>query len=495
MTQQVHEPEQVHEQEQVQAVDAPDEAGGVDALKLKADGLSIVDVIRRVALTTTIAPHGRNESDFINWAAILAQARGFTMYAGATWLTVDEFWTPTIHESVPTYKKTEDDDAADDDDDDDLDEELTEMLGGAAFKVMEESSTPQETERPNPGKFVIERMIPTGMTLHALNFPAGMITPNVETLWMNEESLVLFNRTGDLINMMVFAASIDALLRVIALIKVQFPERKRPLVESIKGRPTIPINFWFLANMGQPESATRVLEVATYDEIKGNYPANIAAPMQEMMTFTPTSAGQLFIWLGPPGTGKSWAIRTLAWEWRKWCSFHYIIDPEQLINGPATYLTRLLLHDDTSSTRTQVSLSGSMTNAKVEEFWRMIVLEDTGELIGADAKTRAGAGLSRLLNAVDGMLGQGTRTLFLITTNESIDRLHEAVTRPGRCAGQLHFPLFKRGEANAWLEREKVTARASVDTSLAVLFEFKTKQHKIATVAKRERIGFTGAVA
>ncbi len=54
------------------------------------------------------------------------------------------------------------------------------------------------------------------------------------------------------------------------------------------------------------------------------------------------------------------------------------------------------------------------------ERWRMLVLEDTGELLSIDAKERAGRGLSRLLNAVDGLLGQGSRVLLLITTNEEL---------------------------------------------------------------------------
>ena len=51
-----------------------------------------------------------------------------------------------------------------------------------------------------------------------------------------------------------------------------------------------------------------------------------------------------------------------------------------------------------------------------ERGWRLLVLEDTGELLTPDAKTVIGQGLSRFLNVVDGLIGQGLRVLVLVTT-------------------------------------------------------------------------------
>jgi hypothetical protein len=55
----------------------------------------------------------------------------------------------------------------------------------------------------------------------------------------------------------------------------------------------------------------------------------------------------------------------------------------------------------------------------------------------ADAGSRTGQGLARLLNATGGMVGKGSKTLFVITTNEPISRFHQAVVRPGRCVSRL----------------------------------------------------------
>ena len=83
--------------------------------------------------------------------------------------------------------------------------------------------------------------------------------------------------------------------------------------------------------------------------------------------------------------------------------------------------------------------------------WRLIVLEDAGELMGASARSHMGQALSRMLNLTDGLLGQGRKVLVAITTNEDIARLHPAVVRPGRCLARIEVPALPFGEAANWL--------------------------------------------
>ena len=42
--------------------------------------------------------------------------------------------------------------------------------------------------------------------------------------------------------------------------------------------------------------------------------------------FRPSGSGQLLLWHGPPGTGKTSALRALARSWVSWCHVHYITD-------------------------------------------------------------------------------------------------------------------------------------------------------------------------
>ncbi len=48
------------------------------------------------------------------------------------------------------------------------------------------------------------------------------------------------------------------------------------------------------------------------------------------------AAGKLILWHGPPGTGKTWALRAILREWRGWAEAHYILDPENFFSNPRT---------------------------------------------------------------------------------------------------------------------------------------------------------------
>lgn len=116
------------------------------------------------------------------------------------------------------------------------------------------------------------------------------------------------------------------------------------------------------------------------------------------------------------------------------------------------------------------------------------MLEDTGELLRADAKEQTGQGLSRLLNVVDGLLGQSGRALFLLTTNEDLRRLHPAVARPGRCAQRLEFGALAVDEANEWLRLHGSEERVSTPATLAELFALRDGFDRHA--ARRAPVGF-----
>ncbi len=78
------------------------------------------------------------------------------------------------------------------------------------------------------------------------------------------------------------------------------------------------------------------------------------------------------------------------------------------------------------------------------------MLEDAEALLRKDT---AGPAMGKLLNLADGLLGQGLRCLFLITTNEAVAAIHPALVRPGRCLAQVGFGPLSVTEATSVLGR------------------------------------------
>jgi hypothetical protein len=228
------------------------------------------------------------------------------------------------------------------------------------------------------------------------------------------------------------------------------------------------VRVWFWSGgssaVGGAYRSMRRLEMPPLDAIRDNYPPTVLESLARLASIHPPDLppGRLILWHGAAGTGKTWALRALGREWREWCDLQYVTDPERLLGGDGSYMMELLLgadepdwipdHDDESSR------------------WRLLVLEDAGELLAVDAPARVGLGFSRLLNTVDGLIGQGTRALVLVTTNEPLGKLHPAVTRAGRRLAETEFTALAREEAQCWLAARGVDRAPSGPTSIADLY-------------------------
>lgn len=229
----------------------------------------------------------------------------------------------------------------------------------------------------------------------------------------------------------VSATSEEALAKAVADIRARCP-----MEEPRAGR--VPMEFWYAAGHCH-KHVLRLIDAPVWDNVAGHYAAPVRARLDRLVAMpVPTAGGRLLLWHGPPGTGKTSAIRALARAWAGWCRTLFVVDPERFL-ADAGYLMAVLLGAD------------DYDEDEESPRWRLIVIEDADELLRVDAKRAAGQSLSRLLNVTDGLIGQGVKTLVLITTNEPLGRLHPAVIRPGRCLAEIEFPPLGPLEASALL--------------------------------------------
>ncbi len=218
---------------------------------------------------------------------------------------------------------------------------------------------------------------------------------------------------------------------------------RAPVIELVE---TVALDFWQVSNGAY--TTERKIAAPEWASVRANYAAEVADKIDELIDVElDDDSGRIVLWHGPPGTGKTTAIRALARAWRdKGRRFQIVLDPDAVF-ARSSILMEVLLDTDSKP-----------------DQWRVLVIEDADELLRADAKERVGQALSRLLNVGDGILGQGVRTLILITTNEPVGRLHPAIVRPGRCLADIEFRRFSRSEASALLGED-----AGSDLSLAEL--------------------------
>ena len=263
--------------------------------------------------------------------------------------------------------------------------------------------------------------------------------------------------------------------------------RKEWPVTNTHEEEIISVGFWSISPQGFGTKQNRKLDIQIWENIQENYPDTrvLDGLMRE---FVPSHGGKMLLWHGRPGTGKTTALRSLAYSWRDWCDIEYIVDPEAFF-GSASYMMSVVM----SQQESPYTVLGSNEREEKKPHplakngkWRLLILEDAGELLAEDAREKNGQALSRFLNLADGMIGQGMKIISLVTTNEPLGKLHPAVARPGRCAAEVEFQSFTGEQAEAWMQEhdvlsDKITSKQTLAELYARLEGFKVAKGSTAS--------------
>lgn len=209
----------------------------------------------------------------------------------------------------------------------------------------------------------------------------------------------------------------------------------RALIDEITGRmPKEKKSDRVRVTFTDANSGRRFLKIdaRSWAEVRGLYGASVQAAMDSLVEHRPNpdEARRLVLLHGAAGTGKTSAIRALLRAW-SWAEPVIVTDPESLLSD-GKYLQRTLL------------------NGQHNSRWKLVILEDAESLLRRSTGSDA---ISRMLNLCDGLLGQGLRCLFLLTTNTPLGSINPAVVRPGRCLANVEFGPLSAAEAAVILGR------------------------------------------
>lgn len=180
----------------------------------------------------------------------------------------------------------------------------------------------------------------------------------------------------------------------------------------------------------------------------------------------------VLLFQGPPGTGKTSYIRHLVDKLRKTHRFYYMpVSNQELLTNP-----------------NMVSFWVG-ENRNYKHLRKVVILEDAELLLEHSSRGRSGA-VANLLNIADGLLGEMLKVQLLCTINCDLDRLDEAITRPGRLIGFREFPRLTPSHAARIAEKHNCQLPQLPDYALSDIFSSRSAPMISSRKSIPKTIGF-----
>lgn len=179
----------------------------------------------------------------------------------------------------------------------------------------------------------------------------------------------------------------------------------------------------------------------------------------------------LSVLTGPPGTGKTTLIRSLA-HWLGSTHVFYFIPAARFATIDSGEIVSFWAEENRNS-----------------PLRKILILEDAESVLlrrGDDNREK----VATLLNLTDGMLGDALGLQVVCTLNSELTDLDPALLRPGRLIGHRHFDLLSAGQAKALASLFNKPIPEQERVSLAAIFNASPFPTSTPASPARREMGF-----
>jgi hypothetical protein len=175
------------------------------------------------------------------------------------------------------------------------------------------------------------------------------------------------------------------------------------------------------------------------DDLDLNYGEGFNAFHNELMNRFNTQTKGLVLFHGEPGTGKTYYIRHLL---RRMTSSKKVV-----VYMPPNMVEYL------SEPNFMTFLQGEVADWSADGFFSVLLIEDAEPLLSLRQHGARVQGITNLLNMSDGLLNDMLNMQIICTFNVELEKLDNALLRPGRLIARKEFKRLPEFEANLLAQR------------------------------------------